>query len=276
MRRWIGGLPGWMLLAGGVLAPMALLLRVSLFAQGRGVYYEPGTWSTGAWQAVLGEPATRGVFVGTLGFAGITCGLTLALALPLSWWIARQTPRAAAVLLGAVLLPKLANMLVIVYGLMLVLSNSGSVNAAMVALGVIEEPVRLTGNLFGAVVAETYLLLAYPVLIVTTALRGIDPRLREAARSLGASELDYVRRVELPLVAPSLIAATTLTLIWSLGAFIGPMLLGGPQSYTVAVDVQRQAFEHMAWPRAAAEALALFGLMSGLIGAGRWILRGRT
>ena len=61
----------------------------------------------------------------------------------------------------------------------------------------------------------------------------------------------------LPLSAPGIALAALLSLIWALGAFVGPVLLGSPQEITLGVDVQRQAFENLNWPRGAATAVLM-------------------
>jgi ABC-type spermidine/putrescine transport system permease subunit I len=63
--------------------------------------------------------------------------------------------------------------------------------------------------------------------------------------------------VTLPLSAPGVALAALLSLIWALGAFVGPVLLGSPQELTLAVEVQRQTFENINWPRGAATAVLM-------------------
>ena len=168
-----------------------------------------------------------------------------------------KPPRRKALALAAVLLPKLASVLVIVYGLQLVLSGTGPVNEVLLALGLIDEPLMLFRNLMGVVIGETYLILPYAVLVLVVGLSRIDPALTVAARGLGATSWQAFRRVTWPLSLPALAAAGQLSLIWALAALLGPMLLGSPQETTLAVEVQRQALENNRWPRGAATAVLL-------------------
>jgi ABC-type spermidine/putrescine transport system permease subunit I len=52
--------------------------------------------------------------------------------------------------------------------------------------------------------------------------------------------------------------------VWGLGAFLGPLFLGGPDQATLAVEMQRELFDLGRWPRAAADGvvLSLLGLMA--------------
>jgi ABC-type spermidine/putrescine transport system permease subunit I len=177
------------------------------------------------------------------------------------------------VALAAVVLPKLASMLVVVYGLQSMLSSSGIVSQVLEAIGFVRQPLRLSRNLSGAVLGETYLLLPYAVLVLLVSLGRIDPALAPAARGLGASPWQTFLRVTLPLLANGLAIAIQLTLAWALGAFIGPLLLGSPNEITLAVEVQRQTIENNHWPRGAAMAAVLLLIVALLLTASGFALR---
>jgi ABC-type spermidine/putrescine transport system permease subunit I len=132
----------------------------------------------------------------------------------------------------------------------------------LVALGVFDRPRLLTHNRIGVMIAETYLLLPYAVLVLTTALDRIDPTLTAAARGLGAGPWQSFRRVTLPLSLPGLALAGQLSLVWALGALLGPFLLGGPDETTLAVEVQQQTLEKSNWPRGAAHAVLMLATLA--------------
>jgi ABC-type spermidine/putrescine transport system permease subunit I len=253
------------------LAPMLLLFRVSLYEGGgrsgfgiggRGGFYQPGTWTVGAYTTLLGEAYFREVLAFTVFLGLAVTLLTLLVAYSLALYIHRLPARAKALALTAVVLPKLSNVLVILYGLELLLGNSGPVNDALVVLGVVSEPVMLYHNLTGVLIGEAYLIVPYAVLVLVAALDRIDPNLVSAARGLGAGPLRAFWRITLPLSAPGIALAGLLSLIWALGAFVGPVLLGSPQELTLAVEVQRQTFENINWPRGAATAVLMLGTLA--------------
>src|SRR5262249_59877714 len=117
-----------------------------------------------------------------------------------------------------------ANVFVVLYGVTLLLGSAGPVNRSLVWLGLTHEPLLLTHNLAGVVIAETYLIMPYAVLVFVPALDRIDPDLMAAARGLGAGRFGAFRRVTLPLSLPGVAVAGELCLIWALGAFVGPVL----------------------------------------------------
>ncbi len=258
-------LPALLLLICFFVAPLILLGRVSLyegggssgFGIGGGGFYTPGTWTLNAYLTLFKDPYFWEVlsFTVMLGI-GITI-LTLLLAYPLSLFIQKLRFRWKGIALAAVVLPKLANPLVIIYGIQLLLSNSGPINQQLLSLKVISEPLTLFHNLFGVVIGGTYLIFPYAVLVLVTALDRIDATLVPAARGLGATAWTAFWRITFPLSLPGLSLAALLSLIFALGSFESPYLLGSPQEITLAVDIQKQTFENLNWPRGAAEAMMM-------------------
>ena len=104
------------------------------------------------------------------------------------------------------------------------------------------------------VIAETYLILPNMILVLVLALDRIDPSRRRGA-GLGAGPWGAFQRVTLPLSLPGVVVAGQLCLIWAPGAFVGPVLLGGPEQATLGVMVQKWGQEDSNWPRAAATAV---------------------
>lgn len=253
-----------------VLLPLVFLVRVSLCAGGGGsgfglggqALYQGGTWTTVAYDELFHERYFSQVmaFTGLLGVGLV--GLTLLFAYPLALFLHGLAGWRKALGIAAVLIPKLANLLVVLYGCQLLLGNSGSVNRGLVALGIVTRPIPLTHNLAGVLIGETYLLVPYATLILFLALERTDSNLRLAARGLGAGPLTTFWRVTLPLSARGLFVAATVCFTWGMGAFLAPTLLGSPNELTLAALVHREAMENLHWPRAAAVAVLMIVALS--------------
>jgi ABC-type spermidine/putrescine transport system permease subunit I len=254
--------PALLMLLALLLGPLLLLLRVSLYeeAAGRG-FYRPGTWTLEGYRFALTDAYTREVLLFTVLLGLAVTVVVLLAAYPLALFIHGLTPRGKTLTLAAVVLPKLANMLVVLYGLQLLLGSAGPINGALLFLGIIHEPVMLYRNLTGVVIGEAYLIVPYAVLVLVSSLERIDPTLALAARGLGARPWQVLRRITWPLSRPGLLLAGQLSLIWALGALLGPMLMGSPQETTLAVEVQRQTFERNNWPRGAVAAVLMTGTL---------------
>jgi len=253
---WLLAAPAVTLLVVLLFVPLVFMARVSLFESGGGDgFYRPGTWSVRAYADLLGEQFGRRLVAFTVLLGIGVATLAVVLGYPLALFIHSLPGRTRVIALGIVLLPKVANVFVLVYGLNLLLGNAGPINRSFVTIGLILEPFRLTHSLVGVVFAETYLILPYAILILVLALDRIDPALKAAARGLGVGVGGAFRRVTFPLSLPGVVVAGLLCLIWSLGAFVGPVLIGGPEQATLGLMVQKWGQEDGNWPRAAATAV---------------------
>jgi len=252
-------LPAFFLFVAGVLLPCLFLFRISLsrgggqsgFGIGGGLY-QPGTWTVEVYQGLVTDPYFWEVTGFTLVLAVTVAGLCLVLAYPLALWLWQTRGLLKWLSAAAVILPKLANLLVTVYGLKLILGDYGPVNSILLAVGMIGEPLTLQNNLTGTLISKTLIILPYTVLFLWAGLERMDRSLLEAARGLGARTGQLLWTVVWPLSLPAFGAAALVSFIWGLGAYVSPFLMGSPDEITLAVDVQRQMFENMNWPRAAA------------------------
>jgi ABC-type spermidine/putrescine transport system permease subunit I len=256
-------------------APLVWLVRVSLYerSSGPGGFYVPGSFSLVQYATVLGDPYFQRIGLATLRLAIIVTATTMLLAYPLAlyWW--RAGPRLRTGTLLAVLLPKFTNLLVAMYGVLVLLANSGPINRVLLASGAIAEPLPMFANLFAVVVGETLIIAPYPILIIAAALHGVDARLVDAARGLGAGPVRAFYEVPFKLTLPSVLLAALVTLIWALGAFTAPVLLGNPALHPVAVEVYTTTFEDVNWPLGAALAVLNGAMVLALVVAAYGVQR---
>jgi spermidine/putrescine transport system permease protein len=241
--------PSVVLWLAGVLTPLVLLLRMSLYSVSSGAgeqrfdtpFYQPGTWSIESYQRVFTEPFFRDLIAFTGGLALPVTILTLAAGYILAYSVYRAPPRRKVVLILLITLPKLTNILVFVFGVKMIFGANG---------------------LAPVIAGEVLLLTPYAALTLAAALEAVPYEMVEAARGLGASAARAFWLVTLPASLPGLAAAATLTAAWSFTAFLGPYLLGEPAHYTVAVEVDRQVHQDMNWPLAAALNVVLIAVLA--------------
>lgn len=271
-KPWLWASPAVLTLFLLLLWPVGQMLRLSFCRGGGGrgfgiggSFYEPGTWTFEVYRSLAGSVYFWEILGFTVWLGGVVTALCLVLAYPAAHFMWQLPQRWKGVALAAVVIPKLSNLLVSVYGLKLILADYGAVNRALAWLHLTSEPVNLQHSTAGVVIGKTLLILPYTILFLWTGLERIDRSLPTAARGLGAGAWATFCRVTLPLSLPAIGAATTVSLIWGLGAFISPFLLGSPQQITLAIDVQHQTFENLNWPRGAAEAMALLLALAALV-----------
>jgi putative spermidine/putrescine transport system permease protein len=196
----------------------------------------------------------------TFQTAAVVTVIALLLGYPLAYVLATVRPRLARVLVVIVVLPFLTSIIVRTYAWMVLLGSNGVVNQYLMALGLVEAPLKLLYNPAGVVVGMTYVLLPFMVLTLASVMRSIDPALVRAAHSLGASRWQAFRRVFLPLSAPGIAGGTLLVFILSLGFFITPALMGGPSDVMIAMLIEREVEFTLNWSFASTLAVILLAL----------------
>lgn len=258
--RWLLT-PAALLWVTGVLLPLLFVVRMSLYSRGAAtgekrfdtLFYESGTWTLESFDRILREPYFHHLFGFTMLLAVVVTALTLVAGYILAYSIYRAPMGTKIALVLLIALPKFTNILVFVYGVKLIFGANG----------------------FWPVVAgEVLLLVPYAALTIAAALEAVPFHLVEAARGLGATAAAAFWRVTLPLSLPGVTAAAVLTVLWSLGAFLGPLLLGQPAQYTIAVEVERQVHQDLNWALAAALNVVLMVLLA-LLGYGATAARRR-
>ena len=115
----------------------------------------------------------------------------------------------------------------------------------------------LINNWTGVWIGLVESLMPYAVLVLIAGLGRLDPRLEEAAATLGAGRIRTFLRVTLPLAAPALGGAFLLALVLGISAFITPHLMGGGRVFTVATEIFDQALKTVDWPVASVLAMLL-------------------
>jgi putative spermidine/putrescine transport system permease protein len=254
----------WLLLAPSLVAlvaffvtPVLWLARLSLFEQsGSGGFYTPDSLTLRHYAAIVADPYFHNLAGVTVRLASLVTLAAMALAYPLAVYLYRAGPAIKTSVLLAVLLPKFTNLLVAMYGVLVLLANAGRLNRVLVSSGLLDEPLPMFANLFAVVVGETLIVTPYPVLILASALHGVDRQLEDAARGLGAGAWRAFYEVPFKLTLPSALLAALVTLIWALSAFTAPVVLGNPELYPVGVEVYTVTFEDANWPLGAALAIA--------------------
>ena len=143
------------------------------------------------------------------------------------------------------------SVLVRTFSWLMLLGRTGLVNEALLAVGLISEPIAFVRNEFGVLIGMVDYMIPYAVLPLMANMRGIDPRIMSASRSLGATNSQTFLRVFLPLTKPGIIAAALLVFISSLGFYITPAILGGGKVLMIAEYISVQLLVTVRWGTAA-------------------------
>ena len=212
-RRQRESAPFISILLAGLAASIFVLPLVALLWRALG---------SGVWQALAAPPVRSALWLSLVCSLSAT-GCSVVVGLPLAWVQARVEFPGRALLRGVTTLPIVLPPVVGGVALLLAFGRRGIVGQWLdQALGV-----RLPFTTAGAVLAETFVAMPFFVLTVEGALRSIDRRLEDAARTLGAGRWTVMRRVTLPLIRPSLQAGAVLCWARALGEFGATITFAG-------------------------------------------------
>lgn len=199
--------------------PLVLLFAAS-FRTGDGVGFAH-------YARILGDPFERGVILATLRYAALVTLACAVFGYVYAYAMARASAPVQALLLVAIVLPMTVSVIVKTFGWTILLRSNGLVNSALLAIGAIDEPLRLLFSETGLVFGTTSILLPYMVLPVFAVLRQIPPEQGDAAATLGAAPAEAFLRVVLPLTLPGVIAGVAIVFSMTVSAYVIPSLLTG-------------------------------------------------
>ncbi len=212
--------------------------------------------------------------------AAVATLLTLAIAYPVAWAIARLERRRQLLPLLVIVVPSWINLLIKNYAWITILRREGLVNTALTGLGITSEPLPLLFTEGAVVVGLVHSYLPFMLLPIYAALDRIEPALIEAARDLGATPGRVFRRIVWPQSLAGVAAGCTFVFVLTLGSFVTPDLLGGARGMMIGNLIQNQILQVRNWPLGAALSVALTVVVVAAIG-GALVLatraqRGRT
>lgn len=275
-KRFVISVPyAWLILF--FLLPFLTLLYISFVDMGNDIHPFKPIWDVKTGQlklnyenywsifrtdnGVLFDTLYVEAYLRSLWYALCTALLCLLIGYPFAYFIARSSPNLRPVLLMMVMLPFWTSFLLRVYAWKGILADQGVLNKVLIFLGLTSEPIQLLYTNVSMLVGMTYVYLPFMVLPLYANLVKMDMRLLEAAHDLGASPFKAFWLVTMPLSRAGIIAGFMLVFIPSVGEFVIPSLLGGPQNIIIGRVVWDEMFISNNWPRATALAVFMIGLI---------------
>jgi putative spermidine/putrescine transport system permease protein len=253
------------------IVPMALFLREGFVAVDP--HSAARTLSFGNYVHFLGSPDYLKVLWNTLRLGVIVTFLCLLLGYPLAYAMARFGPRWQRWILVAVISPLMVSVVIRTFAWQVILRNRGPLNDFLIATGITDSPLRLLFTFTGVVIGLVHVFLPYMVLPLASVIEKMDPRLEEAARSLGANVFRRFFEVVLPLSMPGILAGSMLVFTASVSAYVVPELLGGERVQVVPTMVTQQILILLDWQFGAAMATILIMLTLLVLLLYRWLSR---
>lgn len=202
---------------------------------------------------LLERPGYALIILRSIAVAGCVTVVTVALAYPLAYFVAFDVRERKLIWLILITLPFWTSYLLRVFAWKVILGWNGVVNSGLTSLGVIDEPLSfLMYNPLAVVVTLSHAWATFAILPIYLSLQKIDRSLFDAAADLGDGPLARFFRVTLPLSMPGVIAAVAIVFIPTVGDYVTPALVGGPDGLMVANLIQAQFGKANNWPFGAA------------------------
>ncbi|WP_219132555.1 ABC transporter permease subunit [Janthinobacterium sp. UMAB-60] len=189
-------------------------------------------------------------YLSSIKYAAITTAICLFIGYPFAYFMARARPSIRPVLMLLVMLPFWTSFLLRVYAWKGILANHGLLNDLLLALGVVQEPLHMMNTSFSLVVGMVYAYLPFMILPLYANLVKMDMRYLEAAADLGATPLQAFWRITVPLSKSGIIAGAMLVFIPSVGEYVIPELLGGPETLMIGRVLWDEYFTNNDWAMA--------------------------
>jgi spermidine/putrescine transport system permease protein len=201
----------------------------------------------------------------SLWIGAVVTVVALIVAYPVAYYLANCSGRRRATLLVLLIIPWWCSILVKNFAWIALLSETGAFNSLLLAIGLIERPLQLVYTEAAVVVGLVHVLVPFMVLPIYATLDRLDPRLAEAAASMGCGPLRTFFEVTFPLSLPGVVAGSILTFVLAFGSFITPALLGSERTVMVANIVEDQFMRAAHWPFGSAIAIVLLALVMTIL-----------
>jgi spermidine/putrescine transport system permease protein len=256
---WRGHLllaPALILMAAAILFPLGMTLAMSTWSLSG--YDIDQTPSMGNYAAMAENPMFRVLILRTLTIALSCTALTVILVYPIAYYVAFHVHRHKALWLIVLTLPFWTSYLLRVFAWRVVLGQEGVINSALLGLGLIEAPLSfLLYSQTAVTIVLAHSWAAFAILPIYVSLEKINRTYLEAAADLGDGPARRFWRITFPLSLPGVVAAFIMMFVPTMGEYITPLMVGGPDSMMIGNLVQSMFGGMNNWPAGAALAVVM-------------------
>lgn len=254
--RWLAlvlAAPAALLLAGGLVLPLAEMALISFFRYSTVSIWDPVFTLDNYAQFFSGFNIAAGLR--TLWISGVVTVLCLVIGYPFAIFLSRSESRLKPFYMFVLLSPLMMSSVVLVLGWNMIMARQGPLSAMLSVVGL--DGLNILYSKTAIVIALTALQLPFMVMILRNAVDRVPQSVEEAAHILGAGRFTVFLRVTLPLTRSGLVSGTLLVYAVGLGSLVAPALLGGPRDMMIGNVIYESVMVSLNWPFAAAVSLIL-------------------
>lgn len=213
--------------------------------------------------ATAGANAPFSILLDTLVLAGTVTLFTILLSYPLAYYINFRVTKYKRFIYMLVIIPLWISYIVRAYSWKIILGTNGILNSLLIYLHIIDKPLEIfLYSKISVIIGMVHIYTPFVLMPIYTILEQIPKNLMEASKDLGANRFQTFFKIIFPLSLPGLIAGGTFAFVLSMGDFLAPSLLGGPDSNTMIANlVQLQFGTSNNWPYGSAIGVIIFILV---------------
>jgi spermidine/putrescine transport system permease protein len=243
-----------------LVTPLVVILVYSFCTRGMGGTIEAVFTVDNYWQ-FFSNSVYRKVLFKSLRIGAEVTVVTLFVGFIPAYYLATTKIKNRLFLIMLLIVPFWTSYLIRTYSWVLVLGREGVVNVYLLKLGIIDQPIQLLYTEMAVVMGLIHFVLPFMVFPIFSTLDKLDYNLINAAKNLGANSLQAFYRITLPLAMPGIAAGCLLVFILSVGSYITPALLGGPQDVMITQIITQRFLTLYDWPFGAAAAIIYLVVM---------------
>ncbi|WP_340116786.1 ABC transporter permease [Pelagibius sp. 7325] len=238
-----------------LVAPILVIIAFSFWTQDYLTIDRTATLAN--YREAWSDPLYRTLMFRSLGVSAVVTAITVLLAYPMAYYLSFHGGQRKALWLFLITIPFWTSYLLRVFAWKIILGYNGVVNASLMELGILAQPMEfLLYNVNAVVITLAHAWAPFAILPIFVSLEKIDRSLLEAATDLGDGPLRRFLRITLPLSLPGVVAAALIVFIPTVGDYVTPRLVGGKDGLMIANMIQVQFGKANDWPLGAALAVS--------------------
>ncbi|MCA3511333.1 MAG: ABC transporter permease [Rhodobacter sp.] len=204
------------------------------------------------------SPIHISVFVWTVVYSALVTVICFLIAYPLAYYLSKVSARALLPTIFLLLfIPLWVSEVLRSFAWFIILALKGPLNASLLGLGIIEDPVRWISGFRGVIIGLVYTYVLFMLFPLYNAIQSLDTNQIEAAEDLGAPWWRTHWRVILPHAKPGIASGSVMVFMLSAGSILVPTLLASTNSRWFTEIIQQWMFESQDWNTGSAYAFLL-------------------
>jgi spermidine/putrescine transport system permease protein len=255
--------------------PFGIMVVMSFWAQ---IGFEFDTAFTFInYAEAIEKPVYRALLFRSLTISAICTIATVLVSYPMAYYVAFHVRKRKMAWIILMTVPFFSSYLLRIFAWKVILGYNGVINSGLIGLGLIEQPLAfLLYSPSAVVITLAHAWAAFAILPIYISLEKIDRSLLEAATDLGDGPVKRFLGITLPLSMPGVIAASLMIFIPTVGDYVTPTLVGGPDGLMIANLIQAQFGLVNNWPMGAALAIDMMLVVAVISLLYIWLTRKAT